>query len=75
MKPEEIKCFKSLFILAGITVALILPFSKPFYVLIEYWPLNIFVMLTIFATDVILSFYLIVRTSREVRRNKNGSCN
>ena len=65
MHKEEIKCLKILCILAGITLALVYFFAWTF---IEYYPLNIYLILIVFVCDVILSGYFIIKTSKIVKR-------
>jgi len=65
MEPEEIKCFIILCILAGITIVIVNFFSFTF---IESYPLNIYFILIVLMCDVILSGYVIKRTSKIVKR-------
>ena len=65
MEQEEIKCFIILCILAGITIALVYFFAWTF---IEYFPLNIYLILIVFVCDIIFSGYFIVKTSKIVKR-------
>ena len=64
MEQEEIKCFIILDILAVITIVLVAFFAWS----IEYYPLNIYFILLVFACDVILSGYFIVKISKIVKR-------
>jgi len=65
MNKEEIKCFVILCILAGITLVLANFFAWTF---IEHYPLNILFMLVVLVCDFILSGYVIIKTSKIVKR-------
>ena len=69
MKPEEIKCFAILCFLAVITVCLALLFGNPFYIFIKYYPYNIALISFVLCIDCVLSFYVIIKTGRIVKRN------
>jgi len=63
---KEIKCCILLFVFAGITAALVYFCAWAF---VEYFPLNIYLVLVIFGCDCIISGYYIVKTSKEVRED------
>ena len=61
MYKEELKCARNLFIIAGIVICIVL-IIRWFFV--EYWPLNICLMISILIVDLILSLYLITKTNK-----------
>lgn len=68
MHREEVRCCIALFVLAGMTISTVWFFGDPYYIFIEYYPLNIFFILFVLACDVAFSSYFIVKTHKVVKR-------